>query len=61
MTELVSRAQQAGLIERTPSSADARVIHLRLSAQGQKIFARAFRSLASEREALREAIADLED
>lgn len=61
VTELVSRAQQAGLIVRTPSSADARVIHLRLSTQGQKIFARAFRSLASEREALREAIADLED
>jgi DNA-binding MarR family transcriptional regulator len=61
VTELVSRAQQAGLIQRTPSSADARVVHLRLSAEGEKIFARAFRSLASEREALREAIADLED
>lgn len=61
VTELVSRAQQAGLIERTPSSVDARVIHLRLSTQGQTIFARAFRSLASEREALREAIAHLED
>jgi DNA-binding MarR family transcriptional regulator len=61
VTELVSRAQKAGLIERSPSSADARVVDLRLSVQGEKIFARAFRSLASEREALREAIADLED
>jgi DNA-binding MarR family transcriptional regulator len=61
VTELVSRAQNAGLIERSPSSADARVVDLRLSAQGERIFARAFRSLASEREALREAIADLED
>ena len=60
VTELVSRAQHAGLLERTPSSADARVVHLRLSAQG-KIFARAFRSLASEREALRAAIAHLDD
>ena len=61
VTELVSRAQQAGLLERTTSSADARVVHLRLSAQGEKIFARAFRSLASEREALRAAIAHLDD
>jgi DNA-binding MarR family transcriptional regulator len=61
VTELVSRAQQAGLLERKPSSADARVVHLRLSAQGEKIFARAFRNLASEREALRDAIADLEN
>ena len=61
VTELVSRAQQAGLLQRTPSSDDARVVHLRLSTQGEEIFARAFRSLASEREALRDAIADLED
>ena len=61
VTELVSRAQQAGLLQRTTSSADARVVHLRLSAQGEKIFARAFRSLASEREALRAAIAHLDD
>ena len=57
----MSRAENAGLLERTPSPADARVVHLRLSAQGEKTFARAFRSLASEREALRDAIADLED
>ncbi len=61
VTELVSRAEQAGLLERKPSSTDARVVHLRLSAQGEEIFARAFRSLASEREALRESIAGLED
>ena len=61
VTELVSRADQAGLLERKPSSTDARVVHLRLRAQGEEIFARAFRSLASEREALRESIAGLED
>ena len=61
VTELVSRAEHAGLLQRTPSSADARVVHLRLSAKGEKNFARAFRSLASAREALRDAIADLED
>lgn len=61
VTELVSRADQAGLLDRKPSSTDARVVHLRLSARGEKIFARAFRSLGSEREALRDAIADLDD
>jgi DNA-binding MarR family transcriptional regulator len=61
VTELVSRAEQAGLLERRPSSTDARVVHLRLSARGEKIFARAFRSLGSEREALRVAIAHLDD
>jgi DNA-binding MarR family transcriptional regulator len=61
VTELVSRAEQAGLIEREPSAADARVIHLRLSASGEQAFARAFRSLAAERHALREVVAELED
>lgn len=61
VTELVSRAQQAGLLQRAPSASDARVVHLLLSPQGEKIFARAFRSLASEREALRAAIAHLDD
>ena len=45
--ELVSLAQNADLLQRTPSPNDARVVHLRLSAQGEKIFARAFLSLAS--------------
>ena len=60
VTELVARAEQAGLIERNPSSDDARVVLLRLSAEGERAFARAFRSLASERQRLREAIAGLE-
>ncbi len=61
VTELVARAEQAGLIERQPSPNDARVAFLRLSPQGERSFARAFRDLAAERQALREAIADLED
>jgi DNA-binding MarR family transcriptional regulator len=60
VTELVSRAEHAGLLSRTPSPADARVVHLRLSPKGEEIFARAFRNLASERQALREAIQGLE-
>ena len=60
VTELVARAEQAGLIERTSSRNDARVVFLRLSATGEEVFARAFRNLAAEREALREAIAELD-
>jgi DNA-binding MarR family transcriptional regulator len=60
VTELVARAEQAGLIKRTTSRDDARVVFLRLSPKGEEIFARAFRSLAAERDALREAIAGLD-
>jgi DNA-binding MarR family transcriptional regulator len=60
VTELVDRAVQAGLVRREPSTADGRVAYLRLTAEGEERFAEAFQSLASERRALREAIADLE-
>lgn len=60
VTELVARAEKAGLIERTASREDARVVFLRLSPDGEETFARAFRNLASERDALRQAIADLD-
>jgi DNA-binding MarR family transcriptional regulator len=60
VTELVDRAEQAGLVRREPSAADGRVAHLRLTAEGEQRFAQAFESLASERRALREAIAGLE-
>lgn len=60
VTELVARAEKAGLIERTASREDARVVFLRLSPDGEQTFARAFRNLASERDALRAAIAELE-
>jgi DNA-binding MarR family transcriptional regulator len=61
VTELVDRAEQAGLVRREPSTADGRVAYLRLTAEGEERFAEAFQSLASERRALREAIADLQD
>jgi DNA-binding MarR family transcriptional regulator len=60
VTELVDRAEQAGLVRREPSAADGRVAHLRLTAEGEERFAQAFESLASERRALRDAIAGLE-
>lgn len=60
VTELVGRADRAGLIERMPSDDDARVVFLRLSPRGEEILGRAFRSLAAERQALRDAIAGLD-
>jgi DNA-binding MarR family transcriptional regulator len=61
VTELVARAEQAGLVSREPSPTDGRVVHLRLTPEGERRFTAAFESLAAERRALREAVADLED
>ena len=60
VTELVARAEQAGLVRREPSSDDGRVVYLRLTAEGEELLGQAFESLAAERRALREAIAELE-
>lgn len=60
VTELVARAEQAGLVRREPSGEDGRVVYLRLTQEGEERFAQAFESLAAERQALREAIAELD-
>jgi DNA-binding MarR family transcriptional regulator len=60
VTELVARAEQAGLVRRERSSEDGRVVYLRLTAAGEERLAQAFEGLAAERRALREAIAELE-
>jgi DNA-binding MarR family transcriptional regulator len=61
VTELVHRAEEAGLLRREASEQDGRVAYLRLTAEGEERLGRAFQSLASERRALRGAIAELED
>lgn len=61
VTELVARAEEAGLIQRESSSDDARVAHLALTKEGEDRLTEAFRSLAVERRALREAIGRLAD
>ena len=61
VTELVARAEQAGLVRREPSPTDARVGHLRLTREGEQRLGDAFRNLASERSALRDAVSALED
>jgi DNA-binding MarR family transcriptional regulator len=61
VTELVDRAEQAGLVRRERSAEDGRVVYLRLTPEGEDRFAQAFESLAAERRSLRDAIAELED
>lgn len=56
VTELVMRAEEIGLVEREASPMDARVAHLRLTAEGERRLERSFTHLATERRQLREAI-----
>jgi DNA-binding MarR family transcriptional regulator len=59
VTELVHRAEEAGLIEREQSQRDARVAYLRLTAEGERRLMQSFTGLVNERENLRDAIAHL--
>jgi DNA-binding MarR family transcriptional regulator len=60
VTELVSRAEDAGLLRREPSAADGRVAHLRLTAEGERRLARSFTNHATERRALQDAFRHLD-
>ncbi len=60
VTELVRRAEGAGLVEREQSQRDARVAHLRLTPEGERRLLLSFTALETEREQLREAFASLE-
>src|SRR3954447_4224698 len=61
VTELVSRAEESGLVEREQSQSDARVAHLRLTSEGEQRLEQSFTALAIERAQLREAFAHLDD
>lgn len=61
VTELVRRAEEAGLIEREQSHTDARVAHLRLTPEGERRLMRSFTELETERSQLRDAFAHLDD
>jgi len=60
VTELVRRAEEAGLLQREPSRSDGRVAHLYLSPEGERRLGRAVRNLAQERDELRLAFEHLE-
>jgi DNA-binding MarR family transcriptional regulator len=55
VTELVRRAESAGLIGREQSQRDARVAHLRLTPDGERRLMLAFTELETERRQLRDA------
>ena len=58
VTELVSRAEQAGLVSSSQSSNDGRVSEIRLTARGEERLADCFTRLDEERGALRRALKD---
>ena len=60
VTELVRRAESAGLIDREQSQRDARVAHLRLTAEGERRLMLSFTELDKERAQLREAFVNLD-
>jgi DNA-binding MarR family transcriptional regulator len=59
-TELVRRAESAGLIDRAQSQRDARVAHLRLTPEGERRLMLSFTELDAERAQLRDAFANLD-
>jgi DNA-binding MarR family transcriptional regulator len=59
VTELVSRAEEAGLIAREQSGMDGRVAHLRLTAEGESRLRDCLTTLETERRQLRDAIESL--
>ena len=60
VTELVRRAEEAGLVTREQSARDARVAHLRLTDEGERRLAHAFTNLTRERADLRDAFRHLD-
>jgi DNA-binding MarR family transcriptional regulator len=59
VTELVSRAEDAGLLHRRQSRDDARVAHLRLTAEGERRLDDVFDELEADRQQLLDAILGL--
>jgi DNA-binding MarR family transcriptional regulator len=52
VTELVQRAEEAGLVKRTPAREDGRIAHLTLTAEGERRLVAVHDELRPEREAL---------
>ena len=59
VTELVQRAEAAGLVERTPSREDGRVVHLSLTRLGSEKLAAVHGALGPERAHLRRVVDEL--
>lgn len=61
VTELVQRAEAAGLLRRSASKSDGRVIHLTLTPDGERKLAAVHEALGPERAQLRRVIDALDD
>jgi DNA-binding MarR family transcriptional regulator len=61
VTELVSRAEETGLVGREQSRTDARVAHLQLTPEGERRLELAFTALSTERTNLREVFTHLDE
>lgn len=61
VTELVQRVEAVGLVTRERSPSDHRVAYLRLTDEGERRLAAAFRDLDTERRSLAEALLALFD
>jgi DNA-binding MarR family transcriptional regulator len=59
VTELVRRAEAVGLVEREASAHDGRVVHLRLTPEGEERLSRTITELRDEREHLQTAVRKL--
>ena len=60
VTELVDRTEEAGLVRRSASADDRRVVYVELTEEGDRRFAKAFRALSDERRLLQDVTAGLE-
>ena len=60
VTELVRRAEEAGLVARAQSADDGRVAYLKLTDEGERRLTQAFTSNEQERNELRDTIARLD-
>ena len=56
VTELVQRAEEAGLVARRQSPDDGRIVHLSLTAEGERRLAAAVEELGPERQQLLELL-----
>lgn len=60
VTELVGRAEEAGLVVRAPSGIDGRVAHLALTEEGERRLSLVFDGLEAERQHLLETLANFD-
>jgi len=61
VTELVQRAESAGLVRRKGSPADGRVVYLSLTSEGEEKLARVHDALGPERAQLRRIVDSIDD